>query len=394
MSTNDEPPRPSWEDFLTLANLSFVTALVRRLGVRVHQDVEDLVQEILLAVQDGLPRYDPRLPARAWLTGLARHVVIDWRREGHHRHRPHPREEVEVLQGPSEDDPEALVAARQREAILERLMDQVDFESRVALLMQIEGMDVPAIAKQLGTTKSKIHWRLRVGRKQLEAAVRRERARRPEAWAAVFGVLPFDLGAFREVPDAPASVRDRILERLRQAPSRPAPNAHAPEAPPPARGLARRAAGEAVRQIPGAVAGGLVVFFLLHGAPGDVPHVPLASTFPSADRQLGPPLPPLPATSASVVPSSPADLPAEPPVVSSAVAPSGGPSADRPSPTAAAAVHEKWLIAAARRDLNSGHPLDALRWLDEHAARFPHGALAVDREQLRARALKEGASAP
>jgi RNA polymerase sigma factor (sigma-70 family) len=381
MGAIEGPPRPSWEDLLTASSYCFVAALVRRFGVRGRQDVEDLVHEVLLAAREGLPRYDPRVPVRAWLTGVVRNVVRDWRKGAHHRHVPAPREEVEMLHGPSGQNPETAAAAHEREQVLERLMDEIEWENRAALVMQIEGAEVAAISKALEIPKTTVKWRLRVGKRQLEAAVRRERARHPETWTSLFGVVPFDLSAFREIPDAPPSGWDRVRARLDRAPSVPAPKREAPEVHAPGRGMFRRAAGALARQVPGAIAGGVLAFVLLRGVPAPVPAAPpvppVASALPSADRELAPFGG---VATAEPVPAAPTLSPAPTAV------PAPRPPGSGAAVFAGAGEPEKWLIDAARADLRGGHPREALRWLDEHATKFPQGALAVERERLRGQA--------
>lgn len=51
----------------------------RRLAGREH-DVEDLVQETLIAVHRKRATYDPSLPFTAWLHGIARYRLIDFLR--------------------------------------------------------------------------------------------------------------------------------------------------------------------------------------------------------------------------------------------------------------------------------------------------------------------------
>ena len=54
----------------------------RRLGDATH-DVEDLVQETLLAIHLQRGTFDATMPVTAWLHAIARHKLIDlWRRSG------------------------------------------------------------------------------------------------------------------------------------------------------------------------------------------------------------------------------------------------------------------------------------------------------------------------
>lgn len=57
----------------------------RRRLVGRETDVEDLVQETLIAIHSKRATYDPSLPFTAWLHGIARYRLIDFlRRSGRH----------------------------------------------------------------------------------------------------------------------------------------------------------------------------------------------------------------------------------------------------------------------------------------------------------------------
>jgi hypothetical protein len=94
----------------------------------------------------------------------------------------------------------------------------------------------------------------------------------------------------------------------------------------------------------------------------------------------------------------PATAPPEPAVASGAVAAIATPeaatvhatgravpsAASTEPPTAAAHLDEEMrLIAAAKRELEAGKPQLAGAWLSEHAARFPNGVFASERDALR-----------
>ena len=56
---------------------------LRRRMQSLPDDVEDLVQETLLALHMQRASYDPTLPISAWVTAIARHKLVDlWRRRG------------------------------------------------------------------------------------------------------------------------------------------------------------------------------------------------------------------------------------------------------------------------------------------------------------------------
>jgi len=60
-----------------------VRGYVRRRLQGLPDDVEDVVQEILLAVHLHRGTYDPAVPVSAWVLAIARHKLVDlWRRRG------------------------------------------------------------------------------------------------------------------------------------------------------------------------------------------------------------------------------------------------------------------------------------------------------------------------
>lgn len=86
--------------------------------------------------------------------------------------------------------------------------------------------------------------------------------------------------------------------------------------------------------------------------------------------------PPAPSASVAVLPP-----PAEEPIAQPAARPSS-----RPGPKPDGLAGEVDLLRRAQSALSSGDAKTAIALCDEHAARFPNGALAAERNQLRERA--------
>ncbi|WP_293901444.1 sigma-70 family RNA polymerase sigma factor [Phenylobacterium sp.] len=79
----------AWREVLTLLNLRLTPYFRRRLGADHAAEVEDLVQETLLAVHRRRMTYDPGQPFTAWAHAMARYKLIDhWRRRSIRRHVP------------------------------------------------------------------------------------------------------------------------------------------------------------------------------------------------------------------------------------------------------------------------------------------------------------------
>ncbi|MBU1375758.1 MAG: sigma-70 family RNA polymerase sigma factor [Alphaproteobacteria bacterium] len=79
----------AWREVLTLLNARLTPYFRRRLGPEHAAEVEDLVQETLLAVHSRRMTYDATQPFTAWAHAVARYKLIDhWRRRRVRRHVP------------------------------------------------------------------------------------------------------------------------------------------------------------------------------------------------------------------------------------------------------------------------------------------------------------------
>ena len=141
--------------------------LRRRLSDMPHE-VEDLVQETLLALHLQRGTYDPTLPVSAWAVAIARHKLVDlWRRRGRR----------ESLHEAIDDVDEALLAAEPQEAGAGRdlavLLDELPATQRQAIVLtKVEGLSVAEAAARTGASESAIKVQVHRGLKRLAALVR------------------------------------------------------------------------------------------------------------------------------------------------------------------------------------------------------------------------------
>jgi len=142
--------------------------LGRRL-TRLPDDVEDLVQETLLAVHNQRHTYDAALPVTAWVHAIARYKLIDFlrRRAGH-----------EALNDPIEDDDEFLAASddepRDARRDLATLLEQLPDRHRLPIVyVKIEGRSVAETAKATGMSESAVKVGIHRGLKALAALIRK-----------------------------------------------------------------------------------------------------------------------------------------------------------------------------------------------------------------------------
>jgi len=138
----------AYEQLLSLAAERLRRYFRRRLER--ESDVEDLVQEVLIAVHRKRASYAPALPFTAWLHGIARHRLIDhFRREG--RRLTVPLDNAAELQDAG--DAEATMAAADLETLLATLPPK---QATAIRLTRIGGYSVSEAAAQSGQSESAV----------------------------------------------------------------------------------------------------------------------------------------------------------------------------------------------------------------------------------------------
>jgi len=147
--------------------LDFVYRSLRRLGTA-PSDVEDLAQEVFLALCRSWPLFDQTRPVRAYLFGIIFRIAAKHRRK---RRREVAFKAVEIADGgPGPDD--QLVAKRAR-ALLLAALERIPLRRRAVLVMhEIDGVPVQEVAAALGIPRFTVYSRLRKARRELESALR------------------------------------------------------------------------------------------------------------------------------------------------------------------------------------------------------------------------------
>jgi RNA polymerase sigma-70 factor (ECF subfamily) len=148
--------------------LAYVFHALRWLGAR-PQEIEDLAQEVFIALRRSWPTYDSSRPLRPYLFGVAFRVVSMQRRK---RKNEVAFARLEVQDGsPGPDD--ALQAKQARSTVL-RALERIPLRRRAVLVMHdLEEVPMLQVAKALSIPLFTAYSRLRKARKELEAAVRR-----------------------------------------------------------------------------------------------------------------------------------------------------------------------------------------------------------------------------
>jgi RNA polymerase sigma-70 factor (ECF subfamily) len=141
--------------------------LRRRLAQR-PDEVEDLVQETLLAVHNQRHTYRPDLPVTAWAHAIARYKLIDWLRSHAVKGALDvPLDDAQELF--SSSDAEAAQARRDLGQLLQTLPDR----QRLPIVhMKLEGLSVVETARLTGLSESAVKVGVHRGLKALAARIR------------------------------------------------------------------------------------------------------------------------------------------------------------------------------------------------------------------------------
>jgi RNA polymerase sigma-70 factor (ECF subfamily) len=157
----------AYRDFLR-ETAALVRGFLRRRLARLPDDIEDLVQETLLAVHNQRHTYDPARPVTSWLHAIARYKLVDLLRR---------RARTEALHDPIDDVDEFLLAADPLEGgvhrDLEKLLALLPDKQRLPIVyMKLEGLSVIETAQRTGLSASAVKVGVHRGLKTLAAKLR------------------------------------------------------------------------------------------------------------------------------------------------------------------------------------------------------------------------------
>lgn len=138
----------AYRTFLS-ATATHLRAFLRRRLRQWPDEVEDLVQEALLAIHNQRASYDTGVPLTAWIHAIARYKLIDWLRRHARRDACHDAlddedivaDEADAEAGEARRDLAVLLAtlpARQREAIVLTKLDGLSVREAAAALAMSE----------------------------------------------------------------------------------------------------------------------------------------------------------------------------------------------------------------------------------------------------------------
>jgi RNA polymerase sigma-70 factor (ECF subfamily) len=153
-------------------HFDFVWRSLRRLGVP-EAGADDAVQDVFLAVYRRLGEFEGRSSIKTWLFGFALRVARDARRRAARKGTPEPLEATLADRAPS---PLEQVEQARALRLFDDALGELDDDRRAVFVMgEIEGMTAPEMAEVLGIKLNTAYSRLRLARRDLEAALARRR---------------------------------------------------------------------------------------------------------------------------------------------------------------------------------------------------------------------------
>jgi RNA polymerase sigma-70 factor (ECF subfamily) len=156
-------------------HFTYVCNSLRRLGVGA-QDLEDLIQDVFEAVFNKLTGYDRARPIRPWLFGIALCVVLDHRKRGRRWWRVAG---AKAISAPVEmvdpaPLPDLATELHRRSELVTGALEGMELNRRAVFVMaDLGGHSMPEIAEALAVPLNTAYSRLRLARRDFEAAVRR-----------------------------------------------------------------------------------------------------------------------------------------------------------------------------------------------------------------------------
>lgn len=148
----------------------YLRAFLRRRLAGLPDEVEDLVQETLLAVHNQRHTYDVGQPLTAWVCAIARYKLVDlWRR----------RAVREALNDPLDDELQLFVSSDTEAADarrdVARLLERLPAPQRLPIVhMKLEGLSVVETARLTGMSVSAVKVGVHRGLKALARMMREQ----------------------------------------------------------------------------------------------------------------------------------------------------------------------------------------------------------------------------
>lgn len=158
----------------------FVWRTARRLGVS-DSALDDVCQDVFVAVHRGLPGFEGRAAIKTWVFGILQNSIKTHKRSLA-RKSPVLRSAGAVIDPETihsaDRDPYELVSSAQALHMAHEVLDAMGEDKRtVFVLVELEQWTVADAAEAIGDNVNTVHARLRAARKEFAAAANRIRIR-------------------------------------------------------------------------------------------------------------------------------------------------------------------------------------------------------------------------
>lgn len=145
----------------------YVIGLLGRLGVA-SADVEDVAQEVYLAIHAQLPSFEARSSFKTWLCGVCRHKAADYRRKRARRHGLASSRPPEVA--PESECPQGQLLEREAKEVLRQALARLPEEQlEVFVLHAVEDLPMKDVATLLSCPLDTAYTRYRVALQRVKA---------------------------------------------------------------------------------------------------------------------------------------------------------------------------------------------------------------------------------
>ena len=168
----------AWEHIVRLYRRKVFNIAYKFVGR--HDEAEDLTQDVFLKVFKSLQTFDRRANFSTWLISVSRNLCIDHYRSVR-RERELVNHEVDVVtlaRPTGGDTPQAMLARRDRVAMLRTALDKLTPSLRAAIMLRdIQELSYQEIAERLGVPEGTVKSRINRGRTELARQIARLRER-------------------------------------------------------------------------------------------------------------------------------------------------------------------------------------------------------------------------
>jgi len=149
----------------------YVIGLLGRLGVA-PADIEDVAQEVYLAIHAELPSFEARTSFKTWLCGVCRHKASDYRRKRVRRQMLASSRPLEPA--PQGACPQGALLQQEAKEVLRRAIARLpDEQLEVFVLHAVEDLPMRDVADLVGCPVDTAYTRYRVALQRVKALCQR-----------------------------------------------------------------------------------------------------------------------------------------------------------------------------------------------------------------------------